>query len=266
MRIYILTDLEGVGGVVHTHQVFAGEGGYEKAREWLTLEVNAAIQGAIDGGATDVLVLDGHGANHACNLVWDRLHEGARCIMGGPWKEYLQSLDSSFDGMFQIGAHAMAGTLGAVLEHTQSSLSWVEMLLNGTPIGEIGTCAACAGDVGVPFVMVSGDDKACAESAELVPGIECAVVKEGIGRHCAILQPMPKVHALIREKARLGMGKLKTIPPVKFGPPVEIQVEYLRTDAVDGIREREGVRKVGPRKVLYTGKNTMQAFRRLLGG
>lgn len=266
MKIYILTDLEGVGGVVNRSQVFAGNAAYEKAREWLTLEVNAAVQGAIDGGATDILVLDGHGANNAVNLVYEKLHEGARYIQGVPWMEYLQSFDSSFDGLFQIGAHAMSGTQEAVLEHTMSSESWVEMLINGRPFGEIGLCAAIAGHFGVPFVMVSGDDKACKEAEQLSPGLECAVVKRGISRHCAELLPMPVVHNLIREKARAAMAKLKTIQPLRLDSPVEIQIEFLRTDSADCVRERKGVTRIGPRTVVYTGENVVEAFSRVRGG
>ncbi len=140
------------------------------------------------------------------------------------------------------------------------------MLVNGQPMGEIGLCAAVAGHFGVPFVMVSGDDKACREAAELVPDIECAVVKEGISRHCAKLLPMPAVHSLIREKAKSAVSKSKTIRPFTVDAPVEIQIEYFRNNIVDGIKEREGVRKVGPRKVLYTGGDIIEAFRRVQGG
>ena len=266
MKIYILTDMEGVGGVINRSQVFSSQAYYEKTREWLTLEVNAAVEGAIQGGATEILVLDGHGANNACNMLYEKLHKGAQYIQGSPWDAYLPSLDDSCDGFLHIGAHAMAGTQGAILEHTMSSEAWVEMLVNGKPMGEIGLCAACAGHFGVPFIMVSGDDKACAESAGYSPGIETAIVKYGISRHCARLLPMPVVHDLIREKARAAVQKAKTIEPFKVEPPVEIQIEFFRNDMVDGIREREGVKKIGPRKVLYSGNSIIEAFGRRMGG
>ena len=89
MKIYMITDMEGVGGVINESHVFSDRPYYEKAREWLTLDVNAAVQGAIEGGADEVLVCDGHGANSACNMLYEKLHEGARYIQGTPWKEYL---------------------------------------------------------------------------------------------------------------------------------------------------------------------------------
>lgn len=266
VKIYILTDMEGVGGVINQSQTFAGEPGYEQAREWLTLEVNAAVQGAIDGGATEALVLDSHGVNMARNFRWDMLHEGARYIQGTPRTDYLHLIDESYDGLFQIGVHAMAGTPGAVLEHTMSSGSWVEMRINGEVMGEIGLSAAAAGVFDVPFVMVSGDDKACAEARIVSPDVECAVTKEGISRHAAILKPMPVVHDLIREKAKAAMGKLKTIKPFKLQSPVELAVRYFRNDVFESVREREGVRKIATQTVIFTGKTVVEAWRRVWGG
>jgi len=266
MKVYILTDMEGVGGVINQSQTFAGEPGYEQAREWLTLEVNEAVQGAIEGGATEILVLDSHGVNNVRNFRWDMLHEGARYIQGTPRQDYVHLIDESYDGLFQIGTHAMAGTPGAVLEHTMSSGSWVEMRVNGQLMGEIGLTAAAAGVYDVPFVMVSGDDKACAEARSVSPDVECAVVKAGISRQAAVLKPMPEVHRLIREKARLAMDKVKAVKPVKLESPVEIEVRYFRNDVYEGIREREGVRKVAPQTVIYSGKTVVEAWRKVWGG
>lgn len=266
MKIYILTDMEGVGGVINQSQTFSDGSGYEQAREWLTLEVNAAVQGAIDGGATDILVLDSHGVNMARNFRWDMLHSGARYIQGTPRQDYVHLCDESYDGLFQIGVHAMAGTPGAVLEHTMSSASWVEMRVNGELTGEIGLSAAAAGVFGVPFVMASGDDKACAEAQGICPDVECAVVKEGISRHAAILKPQPVVLELIREKAKAAMGKLKAIKPFTVASPTELSVRYFRNDTYEGIRERDGVRKIDPQTVIYSGQTIAEAWRRVWGG
>lgn len=266
MKVYILTDMEGVGGVINQSQTFSDGPGYEQAREWLTLEVNEAVQGAIEGGATEVLVLDSHGVSMARNFRWDKLHPGARYIQGTPRQDYVHLIDESYDGLFQIGVHAMAGTPGAVLEHTMSSGAWVEMRINGEIMGEIGLSAACAGVFGVPFVMVSGDDKACAEAQRICPDVECAVVKEGISRHAAVLKPMPVVHKLIREKAKAAMGKLKTVRPYTVESPTELSVRYFRNDTYEGIRERDGVKKIAPQTVIYTGRTIVEAFRRAWGG
>lgn len=265
MKVYILTDLEGVGGVLNHSQTFAGNPGYEKAREWLTLEVNAAVQGAIDGGATEILVLDSHGVNMARNFCWDILHPGARYIQGTPRTDYVHLIDGSYDALFQIGVHAMAGTPGAVLEHTMSSEAWVEMRINGKTLGEIALSAGAAGVFDVPFVMVSGDDKACAEAQLVSPDVECAVTKDGISRHAAVLKPQSVVLELIREKAKAAMGKIKTIEPFTFDSPVEMEVRYFRNDVYEGIREREGVRKIAPQTVIFSGETIVEAWRHVWG-
>lgn len=265
MKIYILVDMEGIGGVINQSQTFSDGSGYEQAREWMTLEVNAAVQGAIDGGANEILVLDSHGVNMTRNLRWDMLHEGARYIQGTPREDYLHLINGSFNGLFQIGMHAMAGTPAAVLEHTMSSSAWVEMSVNGKPMGEIGLIAAAAGIYDVPFVMVSGDDKACAEARTVSPNVECAVVKEGISRHAAILKPVQEVHNLIRDRASAAMDKLKEIKPFKLESPVELSVRYFRNDVYEGIRERDGVRKIAPQTVIYSGHTIADAWRRVWG-
>jgi D-amino peptidase len=266
LRVYILADMEGVGGVVTQSQTFSGESGYEQAREWLTLDVNAAVQGAIEGGATEILVLDSHGANTNRNLRWDLLHEGAKYIQGSPRKDYVHLIDESFDALLQVGMHAMAGTPGAVLEHTMSSAAWVEMRVNGKPMGEIGLIAAVAGVFGVPFVMVSGDDKACAEAQGICPDVECAIVKDGISRQAAVLKPPQEVHNLIRDRACAGVQNAKSIEPFTVDSPTEIEVRYFRNDVYEGIRERDGVRKLPPQTAVYSGKTIIEAWRRIWGG
>lgn len=266
MKIYILTDLEGVGGVVSRDQVAPGGGGYEKARDWLTAEVNSCVQGAIEGGATDILVLDGHGANNANNIRYENLHPSAKLIQGSPWADFPPMLDESYAGLIQLGAHAMSGTPGAVLEHTENSANWVEMTINGQPMGEIGFLAAAAGDYGVPFIMASGDDKACEESRAIVPDVETAVVKYGITRHSAMLLPEQTVLELIRGAARRAVSKAGSIKPFVVKQPAAIEVEYLRTETLDRVYEREGVTKLSSRRVRYEGRNVIEAARRWLGG
>lgn len=266
MKIYIVTDMEGVSGVVSTSQVVPGNAGYEKARDWLTAEVNAAVQGAIDGGASEVTILDGHGANNANNVRYENIHPQARLIQGTPWREYMELLDESYAGMFQIGAHAMSGTPQAVLEHTMDSSSWIEMTINGRPTGEMGLCAAVAAHYGVPYIMMSGDDKAAAESRELSPGIETAVVKHAISRGSALLIPRQIVDETIRDCAKRAVQRAKQIPPVPVGTPTVIEIEYLRNDPLERIQEREGVTKLSSRRVRYAGKDIIEAVRRWLRG
>ena len=266
MKVYILTDLEGVGGVVLQEQTFAGNPGYEKARFLLTYEVNAAVQGAIEGGATEIVVLDGHGTNSAYNLIFEELHEGAKYVVGSPWPVYPPILDESFDAMFQLGAHAMSGTRAAVLEHTMSSGSWVEMRVNGRIMGEQGLIGAFGGQFGVPVALVTGDTAACAEAREFFGDIETAEVKRGLTRTCAEILPPKACRELIRQKAKRALERLSEFKPFIVPGPVELQIMEHRTSAADRTKERQGVKIIDGQTVSYTGANIIEAANRWLGG
>lgn len=137
-KIYIVTDLEGISGVI----TFTDTGRdtnrsgprYEAARLLLTEDVNAAVQGAIDGGATEIIVNDGHGGGD--NFIMEKLHPGARYFSGGGRISVLDGLDESTDAVMLVGYHAMSGTRKAVLDHTQSSAAWHRYFLNGIEMGD----------------------------------------------------------------------------------------------------------------------------------
>lgn len=262
MRIYIVTDLEGVGGVVLPQQTTPDGGAmYEQARRWLTQEVNAALEGALEAGATYILVLDGHGANNACNFVLDELRPEAEYIMGSPWDKYLPGLDESFDCAFFIGFHSKAGTSRGVLEHTMSSRSWLRMRVNGMEMGELGLCAAFCGHFGVPVALVTGDKAVCDEARELLGDVETVAVKEGISRHSAKLLHPRKCQELIREAASRAVERARRgeFKPFLVEGPVTIEIEFQRTDYADGIKPPTKER-IGPRTVVYKGRDIVEAF------
>ena len=260
MKIYILTDLEGVGGVALNDQTAPGSALYQEARHLLTQEVNAAVEGAIAGGATEILVRDGHGANGGYNFLFNDLHAGASYMMGSPTDSYLSELDESFDALFQLGAHPMAGTMHGVLEHTQSSQAWEEMRVNGRPMGEMGFAAAIGGEMGVPCVFVSGDQAVCEEARELLgPQVELAVTKVGLSRHCAIMKSPAVVRDLIRAGARAAMGKIGKVKPLDVGRPVEIIVRFKHVYLADG-HKHAGKRRLDARTIVVTGASAREAF------
>jgi D-amino peptidase len=263
VKVYILTDLEGVSGVTLKDQVFADRPYYEKARHLLTQDVNAAVQGAIDGGATDIVVLDAHGANSAYNFIYEELHEGARYIVGSPWPVYLPGLDSGYDAFIQLGAHSKAGTPQGVLEHTMSSEAWVEMRINGEPLGEMGLVSAAAGYYDIPTVLVTGDKAACDQAVELFKDIEVAPVKVGFSRSCAELLPPQKARELIRSKAEAAMKRVSDFKPFKIDGPVEMQVRHQKP--VDVLNEKEGIKRIDRYTVSYSGKDIIEVLRRWMG-
>ena len=162
MKIYMTVDMEGATGICCREQTMKGNAYYAEGRRLLTGDVNAAVEGALEGGATEVLVADMHDGSF--NFLLEEVHPAAEVIHGGRGGPRFPYLDGSVDAMFIVAYHARAGTRGAVLEHTMSSQSWFRVTVNGREIGEVGIDAALAGAAGVPVVLVTGDDKVCAES------------------------------------------------------------------------------------------------------
>lgn len=181
MKIFIMTDLEGCAGIMNAQDwIYGTSKYYEKACELATLEVSAAVEGAIEGGATEVVVVDGHGPGA---LKRETLHPRARLLGGRPWPRELVTFgfDGTFTAAMIIGQHAMSGTDGGHLSHTMA-FEVEEYLLNDTPIGELGLIALTAGYFNAPLIMVSGDQAACEEARAIIPNAETAAVKYGVRR------------------------------------------------------------------------------------
>jgi len=247
MKLYILTDLEGVAGVFDW-QTYAESTSryYEESRILLTEEVNAAIEGAMEGGVDDILVWAGHGGG--TSIKFEILNPMAKLI-GGSGTKYPCGLDSSFDMLFLIGNHSMEGTPNANLNHTFSSKHIQGMKLNGKLIGEIGMIAAMAGWFNVPTVFISGDEAACNEAKKIMPKIITAPVKKGLGLFSAISLHPIKARELIREKAREATNKYKTIKPFKVKPPYTLEVEFRTTEGVTWRLGRKGIEKVNEKTI-----------------
>jgi D-amino peptidase len=177
MKIYIMTDLEGVAGVLNA-QEWTGQGQpyYDLAKELLTQEVNAAVEGFFEGGATEILVVDGHGPGALDVRLIDERVEFQRGWGAGP---YPLSLDASFDAIAWVGQHAKAGTEFGHMTHTQG-FSYLDLSINGCSIGEFGQMVMCASELGVRAIFGSGDEAFTREAQALVPGIETVAVKRGV--------------------------------------------------------------------------------------
>jgi len=265
VRLYIFTDLEGVGGVVLPRQVLQPQDPmFEQARLYLTKEVNSAIEGALEAGAEEILVLDGHGANNAYNLILEELHPKAEVIVGSPWGRYIPYIEEGWDAIFCIGFHAMAGAPG-VLEHTMSSTSWVNAFINGKRVGELAFVAGYAGHYDIPVALVTGDDAVCREAKELLgEEVETVAVKRALSRTSARCLSLQKVRELIKESAKKSLQNLGKMKPLKVGEPVVLRVEYLRTDMVQGYKGKKGV-KVEERAIEVEGANIVEVIERWLG-
>ncbi len=258
MKIYILTDMEGVAGVVDSVN-FASPGAkyYEKAGEFLTKEINAAIEGALEAGAGEIQVLAGHGGSTSIKI--DILNPAAKLI-SGEW-HYPAGLDKTFNAMFLIGNHSMAGTLDGNLNHTFASQYINSMKLNGKYIGEIGMTAIMAGWFGVPTVLISGDEAACREAKAIIPNIVTAPVKKGLSQFCAISLQPEKARELIKEKAKEAVSRIKSIKPYKVKAPFILDVEHKATEGVSSRYGRMGVQKINSRTTRIVSNDFIEVMR-----
>src|SRR3989442_11018483 len=166
MKIYIITDMEGVSGICNEQQVQRDSPAYAEGRQLLIGDINAAVAGAFEGGATEVVVNDGHGGGF--NLLLEQMDSRARYERPNGGLDMMPGLDATFAGLFCVGYHAMAGTLDGFLDPNQSSASWFNYSVNGPRAGELGQCGVWGGSLGVPARLVAGDRPACGGTGDLL--------------------------------------------------------------------------------------------------
>jgi len=232
MKVYMMTDLEGVAGVWDWDN--RGEPtmpAYEemlRSRRLLTGEVNAAVAGFFDGGATEVIVNDGHGAGYTIDI--EDVDPRARVIHGQERPFWLARLDASCAATALVGAHAKAGTDGANLCHTMSHTTVADYSVNGVSMGETGLQALIAGHYGVPFIFLSGDEYACREVEELIPGVGTVATKTGLSRRSACTLSPHEARSRIRQGARDAMGLIGTVEPLKLDRPLVFRERRIQPD------------------------------------
>jgi len=221
MRFYLMTDFEGVAGVHAWDEVDpASADDLERRRRGQRLlagEVQAAVDGLYAGGATQVLVNDGHGVGYSIDL--DLLDDRPLIIHGTRRPFWLPYLDRDCAATGLLGAHAKAGTPGANLCHTMTC-DVVDYSLNGRSVGEIGLQAAIAGHYGVPFVFLAGDAHACREVEALIPGVVTVPVKVGTTEQSALTRSPAEAREMIRAGAALAMSRIGQVAPLKLETPI----------------------------------------------
>jgi len=265
MRVVIFCGMEGVSGIETGGQVSAGEPFYAESRNLYTDEMNAAVRGARAAGASDISVVDCHGAGGAYSFksfLPDRLESGAQYVFGYPWARYIQPFEQGCDAILFVGAHAMAGTPDGVLCHTVSSEAWYNAWINDTLVGESGILAAVAGCWDVPAIFVSGDEATCREvTALLGEGVVTAPVKTGLGRFSSRNMAPRDACSLIEMRVAQAISMKRHWPaPYKPKGPVTFRVELASPERVNDFVGRTGVVVEGPRTVSSTGDNFWQAW------
>ena len=250
-RIFISADMEGTAGIVSSLQVTKGQNDYERGRLLMTREVNAAVEGALQAGASEVVVCDGH-ANMQ-NILPEELHPEAKLVRGCIRNSLqMEGIDDSFDAVMITGAHAGAGTQWGVLDHTWVGSMVYNLRIDGQTLNEACLNAVVAGYYGVPVVMVSGDKVTIEQTQALLPHVEGAVVKEGYSRHSALSLHPDKACALIREKARLGVQNLGKMEPVQVNNPLTMEIDFFKTDMADAAELVPGVKRLSARTISFT--------------
>ena len=251
-RIFIVTDMEGVGGVNNAdEQLLPGQRRYDESRHLLAGELNAAVEGALEAGATEVVIWDGHDGSRSLSI--EDVHPRARLIQGRPTPANYYLSDRAYDAIFFVGQHAMAGAKGGVLAHSQS-FSMERISINGRAVGEIGQVAAIAGYFHIPVVMLAGDQAACDELRELQPKAETVAVKRLAGKGSTLSLSHPEAKTQIQAAAARAVKRISEFTPWKVEGPVEMVFQYYPKD-----KETAG------RTVVYKGQNVLEAYEAWLG-
>lgn len=265
MRVLIMSDMEGVSGIVKWEQVAGGEKLYEEGRRLYTEEVNAAVRGARKAGADEVVVVDCHGAGKGWtfnSLLPELLDEGCDWVVQNRWTEYTAFLEEGCDAALFVAMHAKAGAAEGVLSHTVSGSDWYALRFNGVAVGETGINAALCGTWGCPVLMVTGDNVVCAEAKELLGhNLTTVEVKQALGRSSARNYPVKKARAMIEAEAEASLSDLKAVPPYDPGRPCEVEVSFRTTDRAEKFRYVPGVEIVDARTIVSRGDEWWSAWR-----
>lgn len=260
MKIYISVDMEGCAGIVHREQTNPRGYDYELARRIMTEEANAAIAGAFDAGAEEVVISDSHGGNGMRNILLHEVDERAQIITGSPrFLGQIEGIDQGFDALMLVGYHARHGRSG-VLSHTTNGQAIANLWINGRILGEIGLNALVAGHYGIPTVLVTGDDRTTAEAARDCPGCETVTVKWALGRYAARCLHPKVAAAKIRRGAAAALARRKEIKPVITKAPIEVKIQYKESGSAESATRIAGIQLFDDDTVVFIAEDMRAAY------
>lgn len=260
MKLFISADMEGISGTVHGDQTSPESKDYPEAQRRMAQDVNAAIEGALEAGAQEIVVNDSHGGMR--NIPPDELHEAAVLISGSPKPlGMMQGMDSSFQAAFFVGYHAMRGTHTGVLEHTYAGRNISQVIINGKRLGETGVNAALAGYFGVPVVLVTGDRKVTQEAQDILGKVQTVSVKEGVGRYAAACLNPARARALIREAAKEALGRVPEFRPFLIPPPITLEIGFANTGMTEMPELIPGVKRTDGLTLSFQSNNYLETYK-----
>jgi D-amino peptidase len=268
MKVLVSVDMEGISGVATRRETAtgwppgAGKGNdYERARAWMTADANAAIAGACEAGATEILVADAH--DGMLNLIWEDLDPRAELIRGYENRAggMVEGIDAACDAVFFVGYHARAADGRGVLSHTFNGpdVLW-DVRLNGEPASEARFNALVAGQFGVPVALITGDDVICAETRCWLPQLETAVVKYAIDRYTARCLSQPVALERIRLAARRGVERLSEMRPYMMESPIQLEMVLGDSSMAAAACGIPGVERSGDRSIRYAAADAVTAM------
>jgi D-amino peptidase len=266
MKVYVSVDIEGISGVVHADMMMPGEKEYDRGRRLMTADANAVIEGLVQAGASYVLVNDSHGPMR--NLLVEEMHPASLLITGtGDAKEACQlegADEQPFDAAVLVGYHAMAKARPAIHPHTIAGIAVAELRINGRPHGETGLNAAVLGSLGIPTIMVSGDQTTMAEArAFLGDAIETVTVKEARGRNAAICRPPAVARAELTEAAARALTNVAAVQPYVPEQPWRLELELNTLPQAERAARTAGVERLASQTMLIGGATPWEQYRTL---
>lgn len=264
MRVLIMSDMEGVSGIVVWDQVNGGAPLYEEGRRLYTEEINAAVRGAKRAGATEIVAVDCHGAGHGWNFnsyIPELLDPDCEWVSHHPWSRYTELLEKGCDAALMIGMHAKAGTPDGVLCHTISTTTWQNLYFNDKCVGEFGINAALCGHYNCPVVLITGDEATVREGKDLLgDGLHGVAVKKGLSRYSARNIPPGRARQLIEDGAYRALSSPILTKPYIPAKPTTITIDLSTVDSAAAFKGRHNVEIPEPLKVISRGENWMQAW------
>jgi len=259
VKVYISVDMEGITGVASADQLSPTSFEYPQARKWMTGEVNAAIQGAREAGATEFVISDSHGNGQS--LLIDDLPTNVPVTVVRSFPRPLgmmEGIDSTFAAVIFIGYHAATTSITGVRAHTISSALLTRIALNGVSQSEAGINAAIAALYGVPVVMITGDDVIVAETRQRLGNLEGVAVKRAIGFHSAATMMPAVAQALIRDHARIAVGRRGEMKPYVMTAPITVDVSFKNYRPVELLGYLPNVQRVDAHSVRFIARDMIE--------
>lgn len=263
MKLFISADIEGIAGVA-TIQQLKTNGEYQRFRKIMTSEVNAAVRGAFNGGAKEVVIADGHG--NMSNILIEELDPRARLVSGNNRVMcQLEGLDATFNGILFVGHHGRESGSDAVISHTLAGICVKEIKINGQVVGETEMNAMVAGSFDIPAIFISGDDQYVAEVKETLPDVESVIVKFARDRLAAELIHPDVVNQEIEQKVASSLQKIKDIKPLKLEGAITFEIEFKGPQQAKMTSTLPTVQMLSPTRIQFTCDDMVTAYKHMWG-